>query len=71
MGYECGFEASLACAAKGHCFLETPGGVTCDLYEPGCACDGTAINMACNGLPSGYDTKPLAHAGVCADANAP
>jgi hypothetical protein len=34
-------------------------------YSPGCACDGTAINVVCNGLPSGYETKPMRHTGAC------
>ncbi len=59
----CGFEASLACTAQGHCFAAPQ--VTCELYAPGCACDGTEINTACNGLPDGYDTKPLRHTGAC------
>jgi hypothetical protein len=39
----------------------------CGAYSAGCACDGTAINIQCTGLPSGYTTKPLASAGICSD----
>jgi hypothetical protein len=42
----------------------------CLAYSAGCACDGTEINVTCNGLPSGYDTKPLAHSGACAQVDA-
>jgi hypothetical protein len=59
----CGFEASLACNATGHCFA-SPGAV-CAAYSAGCACDGSEINVACNGLPTGYETAPLAHTGAC------
>ncbi len=59
----CGFEASLACTAQGRCFPVPQ--TSCNAVVAGCACDGTEINLACNGLPSGYETKPLAHAGAC------
>jgi len=63
--YLCGFPESEACSAKGTCF-QSPGAV-CLTYSAGCACDGSVINVACTGLPSGYETKPLLHAGMCAD----
>jgi hypothetical protein len=59
----CGFAESAACAAKGQCFPE-PGAV-CNGFSPGCACDGTTINVMCTGLPDGYATAPLAHVGAC------
>lgn len=59
----CGFAAADGCSAQGKCF-PAPGAV-CQAYSPGCACDGTEINVICNGLPSGYDTKPLANTGAC------
>ncbi len=59
----CGFATSAACAAKGTCFALA--GAMCLAYSPGCACDGTEINVACTGLPTGYATKALAHAGAC------
>ena len=62
----CGFLETAACAAKGECFSAAV--VTCASYGAGCACDGTQINIACNGLPAGYGTKPLLHTGACADA---
>ena len=36
-------------------------------YAAGCACDGSEVNIACNGLPSGYAPKPLAYKGACQD----
>jgi hypothetical protein len=62
----CGFPESDGCAAKGQCFAAP--GVVCQAYSAGCACDGTEINVACTGLPSGFVAKPLAHAGACVDA---
>jgi hypothetical protein len=64
-GMVCGFPATPACAPVGECFPAP--GVTCNAFSPGCACDGTEINTACNGLPSGYETQPLRHTGACVD----
>src|SRR5580704_16628768 len=51
-GSICGYPVADGCAAKGSCF---PGpGAVCELYAPGCACDGSEISVACTGLPSGY-----------------
>jgi len=60
----CGFSMADACAAKGQCF-PTPGAV-CNSFSPGCACDGSTINIVCNGLPDGYAPAPLAYKGQCA-----
>jgi hypothetical protein len=59
----CGFLASDACNAAGTCFPKPD--FVCHAYSPGCACDGTGINVVCTGLPSGYVSKPLAHDGDC------
>ncbi len=59
----CGFPASEGCSAKGQCFADP--GVTCQAIALGCACDGSMINIACNGLPDGYETKPFLHDGAC------
>jgi hypothetical protein len=59
----CGFAMSDACMAQGQCFASQ--GAICNAFSPGCACDGSEINVACNGLPSGYETKPLRHTGMC------
>ncbi|HEX4512625.1 MAG TPA: hypothetical protein VH054_03790 [Polyangiaceae bacterium] len=61
-GDVCGFPTADACSAKGQCFQ---GGAICNTFAPGCACDGTTINIACTGLPGGYATAPLAHTGSC------
>ncbi len=61
----CGFPKTPVCAAVGQCFPAPQ--VICNAYSPGCACDGTEINLACNGLPDGYETKPLRHTGECVD----
>ncbi len=66
-GAICGFPEADQCAAKGTCFPLT-GGAMCNAYGAGCACDGTEINIICNGLSAGYQTKPLAHKGACNDA---
>jgi hypothetical protein len=67
-GGGCGFREADGCAATGSCF-PAPGAV-CQLYAPGCACDGTEITIACNGLPTGYASKPLLHPGVCTGGGA-
>ncbi len=41
--------------------------ITCLAYIVGCACDGSMINLACNGLPDGYEPKPFLHAGACTE----
>jgi hypothetical protein len=64
-GYRCGFPTADACTATGSCFpVEN---VECLVYEAGCACDGTEVSIACNGLPGGYSPKPLRHTGACTD----
>jgi hypothetical protein len=65
----CGYPMAEGCAAKGSCFPAP--GVNCKAYAPGCACDGTEISVVCTGLPSGYASKPLLHAGVCTDSGSP
>jgi len=62
-GRLCGFLESAGCSATGTCFPAP--GVVCNAIVLACACDGTNINVACNGLPSGYAPKPFAHSGVC------
>jgi hypothetical protein len=42
----------------------------CLVYAAGCACDGTEINLACNGYPAGYASKPVSHAGACTAVDA-
>jgi hypothetical protein len=64
----CGFPVADACAAKGTCFAAEQLG--CNAASPGCACDGSVVNIICNGLPSGYAPAPLLHAGMCSDAAA-
>ncbi len=59
----CGFPTADGCSAKGTCFVRPK--VECLLFEPGCACDGTEISIACNGLPTGYEPKPYLHSGPC------
>jgi hypothetical protein len=63
-GYECGFPAYAGCTAVvGTCFPRPV--AMCEEVILGCACDGTDINVACNGLPLGYTPGPLAHSGAC------
>jgi hypothetical protein len=62
-GYECGFLEADHCSAVGACF-PNPGSM-CELYQPGCACGGTTINIACTGLPNGYSPQPLQYEGPC------
>jgi hypothetical protein len=64
-GSACGFAKADGCAAKGKCF-GLPG-FECDAIELGCACDGSQINLICNGLPSGDAPKPFRHTGACTD----
>jgi hypothetical protein len=59
----CGYPEAAGCAATGVCFA-SPGAV-CLAFSPGCACDGSQINVACTGLPSGYYSKALRHTGEC------
>ena len=74
-GKMCGFKTADACSATGTCFDSPgPGGVACLAYAPGCTCDGMEINLACNGYPNGYASKPVLHTGACdsvVDAGAP
>lgn len=66
-GKMCGFQTADSCSATGTCFdAPGPGVAMCLAYEAGCACDGTEINLACNGYPSGYASKPVLHTGACA-----
>jgi hypothetical protein len=62
MAQVCGFAESDACTATGHCFASGP---VCNSFSPGCSCAGQTINIACNGLPTGYAPAPLAHTGPC------
>jgi hypothetical protein len=59
----CGYPTTPACTAEGICFPQP--GATCASFSPGCACDGTTINLACTGLPADYATKPLYQRGAC------
>ena len=62
-GQMCGFAESDGCnATTGQCFAT---GAVCNSFQPGCACSGQTINIACTGLPPGYATEPLAHEGAC------
>ncbi len=64
-GKVCGFLETNACGAAGSCFPAPM--VICNAYSPGCACDGSEVDIICNGLPSGYVRKPLKHTGACVD----
>ncbi len=64
VGFLCGFPEADGCAAKGTCFQE-PGGAMCAAFLPGCACNGSDVNLTCNGLPGGYAPAPLLHNGIC------
>lgn len=61
----CGYPVADKCSAVGTCFPSP--GVICNAIVLGCACGGSEVNTACNGLPSGYAPAPLLHAGVCSD----
>jgi hypothetical protein len=62
-GQLCGFLEADGCSAQGSCVPNT--GALCNAISPGCACDGTEINIICTGLPPGYVSKPLLHRGQC------
>lgn len=65
-GAVCVFARADGCGAKGAC--KDPGGIgTCAAYSPGCACDGTEINVVCQPF-DGYVSRPFAHDGACGDA---
>jgi hypothetical protein len=64
-GTVCGFLETSACNAPGSCFPAPQ--IICNAYSPGCACDGSEIDVICNGLPSGYARKPITHTGACVD----
>jgi hypothetical protein len=66
-GNVCGFYESDAtgCRAAGSCFPAPA--VICNVFSPGCACDGSEVNTICNGLPTGYARKALKHTGACVD----
>jgi hypothetical protein len=63
-GFVCGFPKSEACAATGACFAVGAVAI-CNAYLPGCACDGTEINVICQPMGDGYTSKPLLHEGRC------
>jgi hypothetical protein len=67
-GRICGFPEVDACTATGTCFETLPEG--CNAYSLGCACDGSEVNVVCNGLPAGYAPAPLLHTGACVDSGA-
>jgi hypothetical protein len=56
-GYHCGFLEDDSCIEIGTCFPAPD--AMCDEIELRCACDGTSINLICNGLPDGYTLKPV------------
>ncbi len=64
-GTICGFLEADGCSITGTCFPAPE--VTCNAVSPGCACDGSEVNLVCNGLPAGYARKPLRHSGLCVD----
>ena len=65
-GELCGFNVMDGCSIGGICFPAMGPGPTCPSYAAGCACDGTEINLVCNGYPAGFAFKPLVHPGSCA-----
>jgi hypothetical protein len=66
-GKICGFKTAEGCPGTGTCLdAPAPDTAQCELYAPGCACDGTEVNLACNGYPGGYASKPVLHSGWCA-----
>jgi hypothetical protein len=65
-GSLCGFAIADACSATGQCIVSSM--VLCNAASPGCACDGTEVNIVCNGLPNGYAPAPLLHTGRCVDS---
>ncbi|MFO0665090.1 MAG: hypothetical protein U0174_14145 [Polyangiaceae bacterium] len=67
LGSVCGFAKADGCSAKGKC-MPSPG-ATCAAYSPGCACDGTTINIICTPGGDGVVSKPLRSAGSCASAD--
>jgi hypothetical protein len=64
----CGFPIADACSATGVCLVYSQ--VGCNVASPGCACDGSEVNIVCNGLPNGYAPAPLLHQGACTDSGA-
>jgi hypothetical protein len=63
-GFACAYKTADACSAVGTCVTVSP--VVCNAFEAGCACDGSLVNLTCNGFPSGYASAPVAHTGECA-----
>jgi hypothetical protein len=45
----CGYPGAPHCAVRGTCFPNP--GAFCMAAAPGCACDGTQVNLVCTGLP--------------------
>jgi hypothetical protein len=68
----CGFLESAGCAATGQCF-PGPIGPRCAIASSiGCGCNGSEVSIdpSCySGLPSGYQSHPVLHAGACTDAS--
>ncbi|MGH7269902.1 MAG: hypothetical protein ACREJ3_05675 [Polyangiaceae bacterium] len=67
----CGFLESAACSGSGQCFV-APGGARCALAGAiGCGCNGSDVSIdptCASGLPTGYNPRPVLHAGACTDA---
>jgi hypothetical protein len=59
-GEYCGYAISATCSATGQC-LPTPKGPACMSIAQGCGCDGTAVGIPCDRLPS----APVRHSGAC------
>jgi hypothetical protein len=64
-GDVCAYAESATCDAKGVCVAK-PAGAVCGAIAYACACDGTNVEIGCNGLPDGFVSKPFAHDGACA-----
>lgn len=65
-GKMCAFEVAAACGASGACVAApAPNTPECAAYSAGCACDGSVVNLACNGYPAGYASRPIRHTGNC------
>lgn len=60
----CAYPEAATCSAKGECVAK-PSGATCGAIAYACACDGSNVEIGCNGLPDGYVSKPFAHDGAC------
>jgi hypothetical protein len=63
-GFLCGYAIAQGCSAQGVCVAANMGAL-CNLFVPGCACNGQTVGIGCTRYPDGYAAEPILHTGAC------